>query len=254
MLRPGPPGAYTHGLSVALRRSGSAVKYRLVNGTRCGRYGFPNLFLAGSAHVGRGAFANSGARTMPHTRGRLRMRYSIRGRFTPAGARGTVALSGTYSTGARTYRCQPFRAPFDVRRRAHPSGSPAVATLGVAYHGLSGQRVTGIGAPVSLSVDRGSMRVAAEWVARTRCARNVDGFQNLTPLTPIGRDGRFRRSERFTQHYIDADVEYHMTFSGQFLADGARGTLRAMAIERDRRTHRIRSRCDSGVVRWTAVR
>jgi hypothetical protein len=132
--------------------------------------------------------------------------------------------------------CKGYTQPFVLRTESAPAGAPAVPAAGLRL-------------PLSLRVTKNG-RVYAVWQAMMTCGRVRIGVLDFTPSRAIKADGTFGGSQTYTIRYRGFSERYRVTFSGQFLADGARGTLRARMQFRDGKRRYVP--CLSGQQTWTA--
>jgi hypothetical protein len=93
-------------------------------------------------------------------------------------------------------------------------------------------------------------RVYAVWSATLKCGSATIPMIDVTPSRAIRPDGSFGGSETYTIRYRGFSERYRVSFSGQFLADGAKGTLRARMQWRDGKRHY--APCVSGQQTWAA--
>ena len=202
-------------------------------------------------------FANSSA--VLRARGKLEgLTFTATGRSRVRGMgtirvtlKGAVAdLNATGEAHVRIAKCRSYKQPFVLRTESAPAGAPAVPAPGTLMQGFSAQTAGGFRMPLSLRVTKGG-RVYAFWNAVLKCGRVSWPLLDLTPSRKIAADGTFGGSQTYTIRYRGGWRErYRVTFRGQFLADGVKGTLRARMQLRDGKRSYVP--CRLGTTTWAA--
>lgn len=217
------------------------------NGTAAARVGFAYSCrgIADYSFVMRATGRVQGASFTLTGRHRIRglgtIRVSVRGTGTPTDATGTARV--------RVPGCRAYSNPFVLRTESAPVGAPATPPPGTLAQGFSSQSAAGFRMPVVLRVTKRG-RVYGNWGAILTCGRVKLSMFDITPSRAIKPDGTFGGSQTYTIRYRGYTERYRVTFRGQFLADGAKGTLRATM--RARRNGRALVPCRTGTQTWTA--
>ena len=221
-----------------IRRDDGTVSARVNLSYSCKGYGDTSKVMRGSARLDGASF-------------RLTVRSRIRGmgtlRVRLDGVVGDASVTGAVRV--QVSSCFKARRSFVLRTESAPAGAPAVPAPGTLMQGMSSQSAAGFRMPVALRVARNG-RVYAFWSAMVRCRRVQFPMLDLTPTRAIAADGTFGGSETYTVRYKGADEVYRVSFRGQFVADGVRGTLTASMRLRDGKRRYIP--CRSGRHTWTA--
>ena len=164
----------------------------------------------------------------------------------------TGGLASNNATGdarVRVTGCRAYTNSFVLRTESAPAGAPAVPGPGTLMQGLTSQSAGGLRLPLSLRVATNG-RVYAVWNAMMKCGTATIPVLDVTPSRAIRPDGTFGGTQTYTIRYRGSSERYRVTFSGQFLADGAKGTLRASMQLRDGTRRYVP--CVSGLQTWAA--
>jgi hypothetical protein len=222
-----------------VRRDNGQVLGRATLGARCRGYANFNMVIHLKGSTPDGVSFSAAGRSKLGKPGYVRMTVT-----------GTLAADGvTGSARVRFPGCKGYTQPFVLRTESAPAGAPAVPAPGTVMHGMSGQAASGFRLPVSLRVTKGG-KVFAVWQATMKCGRVTLPVTDHTPSRAIKADGTFGGSQSYTVSYREHSERYTVSFRGQFLADGARGTLRARMQYRDGKRRYVP--CVSGTQSWTA--
>ncbi|RKQ91049.1 hypothetical protein C8N24_0865 [Solirubrobacter pauli] len=224
-------------ITLTLRDDGTAAA-RVAFAYSCRRVANFSFVMRLTGRVQGSSFTVTG-RT--RTRGLGTIRVSLRGTATPADATGNARV--------RVPGCKGYTNPFVVRTESAPAGAPAAPAPGTLAQGFTSQSAAAFRMPVALRV-AGNGRVYARWGAVLTCGRVKVPMVDVTPTRAIKPDGTFGGSETYTIRYRGYSERYRVTFRGQFLADGVKGTLRATM--RARRNGRALVPCRTGAHTWTA--
>jgi hypothetical protein len=222
-----------------LRRDDGQVLGRVVLGTACRGYANYSMVirLAGSTPDGV-SFTASGKSKLGKPGF---VRVTLTGTLAPDSVTGSARV--------RKPGCKGYTQPFVLRTESAPAGAPAVPAAGTLMQGLTSQSARGLRLPLSLRVTKAG-RVYAVWQATMKCGRATFPILDFTPSRKVNADGTFGGSQTYTIRYRGFSERYRVSFSGQFLADGARGTLRARMQFRDGKRRSIP--CVSGQQTWAA--
>jgi hypothetical protein len=173
-------------------------------------------------------------------------------------ARGTVRVRTTYSdpaSGAELSRCDTGRILWSARRPPAGAGGGTPALQPGTLRGATRQRE-----PVLMRVTRRGRLVArAGMTARVTCPSAVGVPLDLVAHRVRVRRGRFGAKDEFTRPFTTSDgvpvVEsYSWKLRGRFGRIGARGTFELHGVVRRRSDGEEVGSCDSGTVRWRALR
>jgi len=163
---------------------------------------------------------------------------------------GAVAdLNATGKARVQVAKCRSYTYPFVLRTESAPAGAPAVPAPGTLMQGFSGQTAGGFRMPLTVRVTKGG-RAYALWSAVLKCGRVSYSMLDHTPSRKIAPDGTFGGSQTYTIRYKGYSERYRVTFRGQFLADGVKGTLRARMQTRDGKRRYLP--CRLGTTAWAA--
>ena len=222
-----------------IRRDNGTVDARLtLSYSRCRVY-------ANYGEVLRGRGTLQGANFTIVARRRVRGMGTVRVTLT-----GTIAdTSVTGEARVRIARCRSYTQPIVLRTESAPAGAPAVPAPGTVMQGFSSQTAGGHRMPLAVRVTKGG-RAYALWNAVLRCGRARPAMLDLTPSRKIAADGTFGGSQTYTIRYKGFRERYRVTFRGQFLTDGVRGTLTARMQYQDGKRRYIP--CRSGRQTWAA--
>jgi hypothetical protein len=225
--------------SVALiRRDDGTVAARVNLSYSCKGYGDTSQVLRAGGRLQGASF-------------RVTARKRIRGmgaiRVVLSGSVADASVSG--AARVQISSCRRYRQPFVLRTESAPAGAPAVPAPGTIMQGMTGQSAAGFRMPVALRVAKNG-RVYATWDAMLGCRRSRMAMLDITPSRRIRPDGTFGGSQTYTVRYRGFNERYRVTFRGQFLADGARGTLSATMRYQDGGDRYVP--CRTGTQTWTA--
>jgi hypothetical protein len=221
-----------------IRRDDGRIQARVNTGYRCGGWADTSVILKGDGRLQGANFA-------------LTARKRVRGVGTIR-----VTLTGTvadfYATGEariRVPRCKLFKVPFVVRSESAPAGAPAVPAPGTLMQGFTSQLSGGFRSPLGLRVAKNG-KVYGMVDGTLRCGRARISMLDYTPTRTIKADGTFGGTQTYTVRYKGFTERFSVSFRGQFLADGARGTLTASMQLRDGKRRYVP--CRTGRQTWTA--
>jgi hypothetical protein len=173
-------------------------------------------------------------------------------------ARGIVRVRSTYSdpaNGAEVSRCDTGRIPWSARRPPLGAGSGTPALQPGILRGATRQRE-----PFLMRVTRrGRLVRRAGMTVRVTCPSAVGVPLDVVAHRVPVRRGRFGATDTFTRPFTTSDgvevVEsYSWELRGRFGRTGARGTFELRGVVRRRSDGEAVGSCDSGTVRWRAVR
>jgi hypothetical protein len=247
-----PRGHYLPTVDLALQpQAGGRIGMLFDSTLKCGGE-VTDVLGSGDAAWNGTSFRISGHNAQSFGSGRLKYRWTVKGQVSGDTARGTLRITGR--TRSHTCRRKPNRA-FVVRVAGPRSGAPAKPARRAFYVGTSNFPLfKTVQAPVMLRATKDARKIAAEWTMDAKCTKGAPHhFLNFTPAMRVRADGTFSRTERFSVRYIDGLIRYRPTFAGRITADGATGTLRLRARIFNRKGTKLKTRCDSGVIRWNAA-
>jgi hypothetical protein len=173
-------------------------------------------------------------------------------------ARGIVRVRNTYSdpaSGAEVSRCDTGRIAWSARRPPLDAGSGTPALQPGIHRGATGQRE-----PFLMRVTRRGRLVArAGMTVRATCPSALGVPLDVVAHRVRVRRGRFGAKDTFTRPFTTLDgvevVEsYSWELRGRFGHTGARGTFELHGVVRRQSDGEAVGSCDSGTVRWRAVR
>ena len=173
-------------------------------------------------------------------------------------ARGVVRVRTTYSdpaSGAELSRCDTGRIPWSARRPPPGAGGGTPALQPGTLRGATRQRE-----PFLMRVTRRGRLVArAGMTARVTCPSALGVPLDLVAHRVRVRRGRFGAKDEFTRPFTTSEgvpvVEsYSWELRGRFGRIGARGTFELHGVVRRRSDGEEIGSCDSGTVRWRALR
>ena len=172
-------------------------------------------------------------------------------------ARGVVRVRTTYSdpaNGAEVSRCDTGRVPWSARRPPAGAGAGTPALQPGILRGSTRQQE-----PFLMRVTRRGRLVArAGMTVRVTCPSALGVPLDVVAHRVRVRRGRFGARDRFTRPFTTSDgpvVEsYSWELRGRFGQIGARGTFELHGVVRRRSDGARVGSCDSGTVRWRAVR
>jgi hypothetical protein len=173
-------------------------------------------------------------------------------------ARGIVRVRSAYSdpaSGAEVSRCDTGRIPWSARRPPLDAGSGRPALQPGILRGATRQQE-----PFLMRVTRRGRLVArAGMTVRVPCPSALGVPLDVVAHRVRVRRGRFGATDTFTRPFTTSDgvpvVEsYSWELRGRFGQSGARGTFELQGVVRRRSDGEAVGSCDSGTVRWRAVR
>jgi len=224
-------------VTLTVRDDGTAAA-RVAFGYSCRRVANFSFVMRLTGRVQGSSFTVTG-RT--RVRGLGAIRVSLRGTATPTDATGNARI--------RVTGCRAYTNPFVLRTESAPAGAPTAPAPGTLAQGFTSQSAAAFRLPVALRVTNNG-RVYARWGAVLTCGSVKLPMVDVTPTRAIRPDGTFGGSETYTLRYRGYSERYRVSFRGQFLADGVKGTLQATM--RARRNGRALVPCRTGVQTWTA--
>ena len=115
--------------------------------------------------------------------------------------------------------------------------------------GFTSQISGGFRSPLGLRVTKNG-KVYGMVDGTLRCGRARIWMLDYTPTRTIKADGTFGGTQTSTVRYKGFTERFRVSFRGQFLADGARGTLTASMQLRDGKRRYVP--CRTGRQTWTA--
>ena len=249
-------GDYRPSVGITVQPRGERIALRFTTTVLCGRIthqvgGFVEVPWNGNT------YAAAGEGELKLGRGEVNFVWDIKGTLSGRSSDGILRIVGRETVNGRTRDCErrPVRA-YQTRGPHEPTGPGGAPQPGAAYLGTTQMTIVDRNpGPVVLRVSPDGRRVAARWEAAATCGRGPrEIFTNFTPSSYVRPDGSFYRAERFSQRFSDALVRYRVRFSGRFTADGAWGTFELRTAVYDRTGKTLRTRCESGRHRWTAMR
>ena len=175
--------------------------------------------------------------------------FTFEGRFAGTGsAVGTGQVVFTFKSGNSSYRCDTGSVSWQARTSVPRFGRPR-PLAGRTYYGNTTQRL-----PVVLRVSadgRSIVEQATLWNAK--CKKNIAGLGRATssPTFPIGADGTFSFTERYTESYGGFVAHITSSHEGRFGLSTAAGTWRVRVDVRNS-GNKVADSCDSGAMRWAA--
>jgi len=224
-------------VTLTLRDNGTAVA-RVGFAYSCRRVANYSFSMRASGRVQGAAFTLTGRARI---RGLGTIRISLKGTATPDHATGNARV--------RVPGCKGYTNGFILRTASAPVGAPAMPPPGTIAQGLSSQSFAGFPTPVVLRVTKNG-RVYGNWGAQLTCGRVKLWMYDITPSRAIKADGTFGGSQTYTIRYRNYSERYRVTFRGQFLTDGVKGTFQATM--RARRNGRALVPCRTGRQTWAA--
>jgi hypothetical protein len=248
--------AYRPTVGMTVQPRGDRISLRFSTTVLCGRISHD---VGGIAEIpwNGSTYAAEGVGRVRLERGRVDFAWEIRGTVMGAASDGILRVVGRQVVGGRTTACtkRPVRA-YQTRAPFSRTGMGSGPEPGGAYLGTTDTIVTDdLPGPVALRISKDGRRVGGRWEASAACGSGPrEIFTNFTPSSYVRPDGSFYRAERFAQRFSDAFVRYQVRFSGRFTSEGAWGTLYLRTAVYDRTGKKLRTRCDSGVRNWTAMR
>jgi hypothetical protein len=223
-----------------LRRDNGEIVARAVLSVRCRGYADYNLVIRLKGSTADGVNFTASGKTKLGPPGSVRI--TLTGTLAPD----AVAASAKVTKPG----CKGYTQPVALRTESAPAAAPAVPAAGTVMHGMTSQAAGGgLRLPVSLRVTKAG-KVYASWQATMKCGSVTLPVLDLTPSRKIKADGTFGGTQSYTIRYRGHSERYRVTFKGQFLADGVRGTLRARMQYRDGKRSYVP--CVSGAQTWAA--
>jgi hypothetical protein len=182
--------------------------------------------------------------------------YSLIGTFSgPTSVDGTITATLKRTTAGQTKTCKSGRVTVAARRPDGVVGKPG-ATADSLYYGTTTQRGAGPRRPIVLRISSDGLVISrALFGESVRCSDNTEAIGLEAPRTNAAIDskGRVDDHERFTIRSDKVIVKVNDRFTGQFGADGAKGTFALSDRTTDKTTGTVLRTCKSGVVKWTAA-
>jgi hypothetical protein len=247
---------YQPSVGITVQPRGNRIALRFTTTLLCGRTRH-EVGGGGEIDWDGSIYAAEGVGRIELGGGDVRYAWQVTGTVSGQASDGILRIAGREKVGRRTRRCtsRPVRA-FQTRAQYEPIGAGTGPELGGLYVGTTDQTITDdLPGPVVMRVSPDGRRIGAHWEAAAACGRGPrEIFTNFTPSSAVRNGASFYRAERFEQSFSDALVRYQVRFSGAFKADGAFGTLQLRTSVYDRTGKKLRTRCDSGLHRWTAMR
>jgi hypothetical protein len=219
-------------------RDNGTVEARVTYAYRCRGVANYSEVLRATGRVTGATFKATGR---SRVRGVGTSKVTVSGTLAPGSASGKVRWSGP--------GCRSYSNPFVLRSESAPVGAPALPAPGTVAQGLTSQNVGGTRLSVTLRVTNKG-RVYATWDGMLQCRGYRLPILDITPSRAIKPDGSFGATQTYTIRYRGYTERYRVSFRGQFLADGVRGTLQASM--RPRVKGRARPLCRTGAQTWAA--
>lgn len=223
-----------------LRRDNGQIVARLSLSISCRKVADSSMTVRLKGSTPDGASFTASGRSKLNKVGYVRA--TMTGTLTADAASGTIRVRNPGG-------CKGFTNSFSLRTESAPAGAPAVAGAGALMFGMSRQSTGGLRMAVSLRVAKNG-RAYAFWQATMKCGKSRFPILDVTPTRKVKADGTFGGNQTYTIRYTDHSERYTVSFHGQFLADGARGTLRAR-MQWIQGTRKFVP-CVSGSQTWTA--
>jgi hypothetical protein len=163
-------------------------------------------------------------------------------------------------------RCVSKRTRWELRQVGNVAQPDGHLAPGAAYYGFAAKRTTpkdldygkpfGIRLPVMVRVSKDGKRVAlATWYWTNKCTSDIHDFSvNFSPPARIRPDGSFSSPEQWDKTFTDVVGHNAVTFKGRFTPRGVAGVYRIHTVYNNVSDGALNDTCDTGVVRWRAVR